>query len=1198
MKHITVYIFYIVMMCSALSAQSLFINEVMPANVTTLPDKDKQYSDWLEIYNAGSQTLDLTGYYLSDDADEPERWCFPPFMLPPDSFVVVFASEKDSQIPAFHYETVIDWGDQWYYFVGDSQGPPADWKQPAFNTDQWPLGASGFGYGDGDDATDIGPPEAFDEAPLSVFVRRSFEVSDTSAIEAVYLHIDYDDGFVAYLNGNEAARRNVSGHPPTFDTPASANHEALMYHNQEPELFLIDDFDRYIRPGDNILAIQGHNVDRYSSDMSLIPFLTLEMTTIPPKPRGPSEHLDFPEEAELHAAFKLDSEGEVLLLTDSGGQRIDSLRYGAIGADISYGRKPDGQSQWYYFNQATPGAPNQTDGYNMFAPAVQFSQEGGFYTQGIQLTLSAPDQSGTIRYTMDGTVPTDTAALYEQPLRIDSTTVLRARLFQDGKMPGPTITHTYFMNPDFELPVVSLVTDPDNFFDEHKGIYVYGPDADTLSYPYWGSNFWEDWERPVHLEFFEQDGSRALGLDVGTKIFGSWSRLYPQKSLAIYARSRYGQDRMYYPLFPDRTLGEYKNIVLRNSGQDWGRTFFRDGLMSRLVSTTDLDYMDYRPVLVFLNGRFWGIHNMREKMNEHYLANHHGVDPDNLDFIERDSMLIQGDLQTYNHLLDFVRNNDLKQAENYTYVKFLMDVHNFMDYCISVMFYANSDWPWNNVKCWRPKTPDGRFKWLLFDNDYGFHGGHLSAISNMFDEMRNQSNGTTLLFFELLKNPEHRQTFINRYANHLNTTFHPARVTTMIEEMKYQTLPEMPRHIERWENTFEGPWWLGSSIDSMEEWHDAIRVAIEFALDRGKYVRQHIMEEFGISDGGTGTLELDITPSGAGNIRLNDHLSISKQWQGLYFKENAVRLFAQPMEGYRFDGWRGAVNSDMQNIDMNVSDSTRLTAVFVQDTTSGSLVINEINYNSADDLDTEDWIELHNASGSQLNVSGWTLLDDDDTHTPFELPANTVLEPGEALVLCRDKKAFRAVFPDVERCFGDFDFGFSSNGELIRLFNPQGVLADSVRFGVVNPWPTEPDGQGYTLELTDVLEDNARAEFWRASNVRGGTPAETNSVATSIDHTESGKVDHFKLYANYPNPFNPSTHIGFDVPARRNIRLVIYNVLGQQIRVLADRRFSPGHYEIQWNGRDENGNPLSSGIYFLHFKSGDFEQTHKLMMVR
>ena len=165
------------------------------------------------------------------------------------------------------------------------------------------------------------------------------------------------------------------------------------------------------------------------------------------------------------------------------------------------------------------------------------------------------------------------------------------------------------------------MTDPGNFFDIDSGIYVFGNEADTTEYPYWGSNFWEDWERPIHVEFYEPDGELGFNVDAGVKIFGSWSRLFPQKSLAIFARGRYGYDEINYQIFPDISINSFQAFVLRNSGQDWGHTFFRDAMMQSLTAeATNVDVQAYRPAMVMLNGEIWGIHNIREKFNEHYIA--------------------------------------------------------------------------------------------------------------------------------------------------------------------------------------------------------------------------------------------------------------------------------------------------------------------------------------------------------------------------------------------------------------------------------------------------------------------------------------------------------------------------------------------------------------------------------------------------
>jgi len=1179
-------------------AQKLFINEVMPSNATTVADEDGDNSDWIELYNADTSIISLKNFGLSDDESALFKWTFPKIFIAPHQFLLIFASGKNIRTIPIHWETIIDVADEWKYHVPTSE-PTTNWRTIDFGDSNWLIGKSGFGYGDGDDSTDVGSSDPFQPSPMSIFIRKKFIINDLNQIVSAILHLDYDDGFVAYLNGVEITRANMGqvGTIPMFDQFATASHEAQMYQGGMPEKFVVASLHAIITMGENVLAIQVHNADLYSSDLTLIPFFTLQMNKIPSNARGPSPYLHFPVSPKLHTNFKINAIGETLILSDSSGTIIDKVTAGYIPPDVSFGRQPDGSSTWHFFGVPTPEACNDTQGYQDIAPAPRFSLPGGFYSGNILLSLSVNSPAASIRYTTDGTVPTDSSSLYLSPILLDSTTVVRACAFGQNLLPGHPMTQTYFIDQDFTIPVISLVTDPANFWDDDIGIYVYGKDADTLNYPYWGSNFWQDWERPIHIELYEPIGSQCFSIDAGVKIFGSWSRLYPQKSLAIFARSKYGYEAIDYQIFPDKPIIKFQAIILRNSGQDWGRTFFRDAMMQNLAKDTDLDIQAYRPAMVFLNGKIWGIHNIREKMNEHYLASNRSVDPDNIDYIERDSIIIQGDLQHYQNLLQFVTNHDLHLQENYEYVKTQVDVVNFMDYTQSVIYFANPDWPWNNVRCWRPKTLNGRWKWMLYDLDYGFHGGHLGHDANMFNEMLQHNNGTTVLFFKLLENETYQHNFINRFADHLNTTFKPERVVKIINQFKAGIETEMPHHIEKWKNSFQGPWWLGKSIDSMDEWYSNIQVAIDFAEHRAENVRRQIMKEFGLIDGGIGTINLDISPTDGGKIKINSQIIYSFPWNDIYFLQLPIQCIALPNPGYRFSNWVGVSPSDSTTITFSFYDGQKVIAKFEPDSNIfNTVVINEINYKSAATFDTEDWVELHNPGQYGVDISDWIFKESDDNHQ-FIIPNNTVLEPNGYLVLCRDKAAFGILFPQVENCLGNFNFGLSSNGELIRLYDSQGNLVDSLTFDEISPWPQEPDGVGYTLELIDPGLDNSLPENWKASLVIGGTPGEQNSVMTSVNNYSEHLPTTLMLYQNYPNPFNSQTTIRFSLPKSERVKLKIFNILGEEIKNLVDKKLAAGRHKILWDGTNKKGKKIRSGIYFCLFKTNSFQQVRKIILI-
>ena len=694
------------------SAQSLVINEIMASNSATILDEDGDSPDWIELYNRSQHPINLDGFGLSDNAAEPLKWTFPDLSLNPHKFLVVFASGKDRR-EWLHWETVIDWGDPWRYRLGTTE-PPPNWKNIGFDDVSWSLGASGFGYGDNDDATII--PQV-----ISLYVRKSFIIADKNAISKALLHVDYDDAFVAYLNGVEIARANIGtpGDYTAYNHSATTYREAIMYQGGKPDQFILNDVHTLFRNGENVLAIQVHNFGISSSDLSLIPFLSIGFSVPPPgNLRGLSQYLD-PMVNFLHTNFKIKSEGEQIALYNPGDQLLDQIDAVELPTDVSYGRQPDASENWFYFDQATPGEANTTQGYENFGGEPIFSHRCGFYSQPFLLTLSASSPQASVYCTLDGSTPSTHSILYQNPILINKTTVVRAKQIIHNSLPGRTITQTFIVNEDITLPVVSLATDPPNLWDPDSGIYVLGKNYEPNP-PHFGANFWQDWERPVHVEFFEPDGQSGFSLDAGMKIFGGWSRDFPQKSMAIYARSRYGTGSINYQIFPDKPVDKFEAIVLRNSGNDWQSTMMRDGMMLSLVKETDLDFQAYRPAVVFLNGEYWGIMNIREKINEHFLAANRGVDPDSIDLLENDGYAIHGDESHYRAMLHYISTCNMQLTQSLNTIKSMMDVDNFLDYQISQIYFDNTDWPGNNIKFWRPRTPDGRWKWILFDTDFGF----------------------------------------------------------------------------------------------------------------------------------------------------------------------------------------------------------------------------------------------------------------------------------------------------------------------------------------------------------------------------------------------------------------------------------------------------------------------------------------------
>ncbi|MBT4482321.1 MAG: hypothetical protein HOC71_01430, partial [Candidatus Latescibacteria bacterium] len=570
------------------------------------------------------------------------------------------------------------------------------------------------------------------------------------------------------------------------------------------------------------------------------------------------------ENAFLHTNFKIKATGETLVLTDSYGNIYDEVTTGYIPADISRGRQPDGGSEWVFFTEPTPGNSNTIPG-NLFAGSVMFSHSGGFYESGITVALS-PDSVGTvIRYTLDGRDPSENSQEYIDPLLIDKTTVIKARAFKAGLLPGHTVTHTYFIHQNSTLPVISLSTDPNGFFSSETGIYQ-NPDE-------------ESWERPVHVEFFEPDGSLGFSINAGTRIQGKYGTTFPQKPLSIFARGIYGCNEIEYQIFPDLPITEFDSFILRNTSSDWSYAFLRDPLIQSLFKELDVDIQSYRPAVVFINGEYWGIHHIREKQNEEYLTSHHGAGPDNVDLLKpywrvdlpNRSILLEGDYEHYDAMFEYFETHDLSILENYEYIKTQIDLESYIDYMLAEIYCDNMSWLGNNMKCWRPKTPGGKWRWLVFDVDCGFYGHAVRGKTHVYghntlafatdpDGPEPYPAWCTLIFRKLLENQTFRNDFINRFSDCLNTIFHPQRVIQQISEAKKALEPEMTAHIARWSQTEK-------SIQSLSDWDENVRILVDFAETRVDSVHTYIIDEFNL--GGTAHVTLNVSPPGAGTIKLN-----------------------------------------------------------------------------------------------------------------------------------------------------------------------------------------------------------------------------------------------------------------------------------------------------------------------------------------
>lgn len=589
-----------------------------------------------------------------------------------------------------------------------------------------------------------------------------------------------------------------------------------------------------------------------------------------------------------HANFKLSASGEEIGLFDTNGTLIDSLTFGPQSIDISYARYPDGSPYWKYYPKPTPAAANDSTGFGGQVFTVPtFSMSGGFFSSP-QTVAIKNYMGGTIRYTLNGSEPNDASPIYTGVLTIDKTSNLRARIFKDKEIPGPIATQSYFINDpnaNRKLPVVSISTNPENFWDPIKGIYV--------------QTFKPEWEVPVNVELYENDGNvgPAFNEQAGIKVNGLYSWQLPQKMLGVYFKKNYGSSTLPYQLFWDRNRKTFKDFALRASGSDWSYTMFRDGMVQQACHNFNmkLDNMAFRPSVVYVNGQYMGIHNMREKVDEDYIASNYNLSKDSFDIIENEDFAETGSLDAYTDF-EALYAKDLTVQANFDAVAAVMDIENFTDLVVTEAYSGNNSID-HNVMAWKPKG-SGKWKWILMDVDRGFFG----ATSDLISFYNSQ---VVWPFKQLMNNADYKKYFGTRLANHLYTTFNPIRMDKRIDYHTNLIEAEIPSHIARWLGTTSS---YGDAMPSVDYWYTQVAKLKTFAEARPAVLLTDL-QNYGFS--APAQLAISVYPSNAGTLLFNGMKVLETNWSGSYPKNLPITLTAVDMPGYTFKGWAPSISQNI-----------------------------------------------------------------------------------------------------------------------------------------------------------------------------------------------------------------------------------------------------------------------------------------------
>jgi hypothetical protein len=584
--------------------------------------------------------------------------------------------------------------------------------------------------------------------------------------------------------------------------------------------------------------------------------------------------------------------------------------------------------------------------FSVYAQTVSFSAEAGVYSAPFSLTMTTPDASAVIRYTLNGTAPSVDAPIYTTSLSIADrspepatlsliptniatndeawrpprgtvfkATVIRAAAFVNG-VAGPESFATYIVHPGsttrYRIPVVSLITDAKNFFDPANGIYT------PVNNNMWQSG--DAWERPVLMQYFESDGHLVMSQGAGVRLHGNTTRSRPIKGLRLYARDAVpnGKREFDYPLFKSKDTQVYKRFLLRNAGNDWDQSYMRDGFQQTLITPFFPGVQHYRPVIVLLNGEYWGIHNLRDRYDDHYLNLAYGIPRSDVTILERNSGTnrydvaegVEGDQEHYNDLVRLASDSDPRDPVVMSQLAAGLDLDNYTDFYLSHIYFRNTDWPGNNVRLWRSKTgtEHAKWTWLVYDSDFGFDlqfpyvpGVNEGAQHNTlaFSLATNGPNWpnppeSTLLMRRLLLNTSFKTAFIDRYIALTHSSFAAPRVVHVLDSMASHLAPYIQEHSDRW-----------GGFESVQEWESHIDRMRSFARQRPAAMRSHLRSHF---FGGQADFPITFRMTNGGML-VGGRVTFTSETILYIPSAHPFTMTAVPAPGYRFVEWTGVPTS-------------------------------------------------------------------------------------------------------------------------------------------------------------------------------------------------------------------------------------------------------------------------------------------------
>ncbi|MBR2898527.1 MAG: CotH kinase family protein [Fibrobacter sp.] len=857
-------------------APSVVFSEVDPVNLV-YKDHEGDDAGWIELFNPTDSVVDLSGMILTDSKSELQKWTFGNVSLNPGETILVFLSGKNLPDYVAPHDTINLVGNGCWAWT-DSQNTPIkgessvqylNGSHPCFNESGirkfggvmrygentelgWHSIAFFVGIGDRGNSADARDLSGTNEILLTGYIEKDRKL----LLRLAQTGVDDWKGWGKVLTGNGDSTYTYRITLPTGSTL--------------PDLAHI--YGTRFSPDDQELRSTAFKINSYIA-----------------RNRG----------HEPHANFKLKKTGGTLFLQKPDGILVDSVVYPELPLGKSWSRDNNGwgyaePSPFSYGQKAVTASREPSPETKVNFPA------SGFYSSIFTINLSGLPN---VRCELGGASPSENSAHLDS-IRIVNTTVLRCANFAANSVASDVVTRTYVFETQPQTPVVFLTANPKSLFDPDTGIYMEGPNAQAKD-PHFGANYWEDREIPVFVELLEKGAKTpAFAKNAGFQIFGNYSRANKKKSVAIVFREKYGDKRLEYPLFPDfPNLKKFKVFLLRSNGSNFGGDYIRDRLCSSVTEGMDVDYQRGRGVVVYYNGEYFGIHNIRERSTEYYFETHYGMNPDEVDLLKADNSATAGSPADYEALMDWLATNHLDNDKNYAYMAEQIDVDNFINYIHTELFMNNRDWPANNLKKWRGTNPKTRWKWFIYDMDFGF-GNEFSEFKNNIFEFATAEDGpdwpngpaSTLLLRRLLENKDFKTAFINRFPALLSMNFEKSRLLARINTMMAEIESQISKDQRRWSLSAS---YMNGQLDKIKT----------FAETRQDVILSEMKEFFALGEPAKVTLSV----SGSGKILVHNLPLDRSSMTVSFFKGTPVTITAQE-NGGTFTGWSDKVTAKTRTI--------------------------------------------------------------------------------------------------------------------------------------------------------------------------------------------------------------------------------------------------------------------------------------------